>query len=176
MVRDENTELLSRISALTRTENELREKVLASESEWSDRLQCAATREKELVDRLAALTKTLQDHQQETDGRHRELSEQLNVSQDEVFVLRKSLNRSLDSSTSTTVPANTSVSALSDEVESLRCVLELKQHDISELRKENLKYQRAAEELPAALLKVSGLESRIEDLQVQLAAKLEVEK
>ncbi|XP_065085611.1 serine-rich adhesin for platelets isoform X2 [Ochlerotatus camptorhynchus] len=65
---------------------------------------------------------------------------------------------------------------LQDEVNSLRCVLDLKQREISDLRKLTQEYERDAKDLPGALVKISALESRIEDLQVQLKTKTEEEK
>lgn len=65
---------------------------------------------------------------------------------------------------------------LQDEVESLRCVLELKQNEIAELRKYNRELQNAQDELPKAQLRISCLESRIEDLTIQFQAKVDEEK
>lgn len=58
----------------------------------------------------------------------------------------------------------------------MRNVLELKQSELSELRKRNLELNRAAEQLPATQAKVQMLEARVEDLQVQLQRKMEDEK
>lgn len=65
---------------------------------------------------------------------------------------------------------------LQDEVESLRCVLELKQNEISELRKKNHELVADAEALPGVTLKVNSLEKRLEDLQLQLKQKCAEER
>lgn len=65
---------------------------------------------------------------------------------------------------------------LQDEVESLRCVLDLKQTEISELRKQKHELEADAEALPALKLRVHTLESRLEDVQQQLQLKCAEEK
>lgn len=186
--QDRETELLQRITALSCTENELREKVLASERDFGDKLRCAALRERELADKVNQLNRQLDEMKTRAEQKERELCEKLNISQDEIGVLRRSHsnrnspeinnhhNNTNCNSKSPTQLNGLTASALHDEVESLRCVLELKQSEISDLRKQNLEYQRAAEELPAALLKASAMESRVEDLQSQLHTKIEQEK
>lgn len=184
VAHEREAELLQRITALSCTENELRDKVLASERDFGDRLRCAAMRERELADKVNELNRQLDEMKTRTDQKERELGEKLNISQDEIGVLRRShsnrnspeINNSHNSCHSKSPTQLNGMSALHDEVESLRCVLELKQSEISDLRKQNLEYQRAAEELPAALFKASALESRVEDLQSQLHTKMEQEK
>ena len=128
-------------------------------------------KERDLSDKINQLTKVLDDIKIRSDLEKRELEEKLNLSQDELSVLRSSRNSCVESFQNRTL--NTS---LQDEVESLRCVLELKQHEISELRKTNCELQRAADDAISAQIKCSALESRVEDLQVQLHAKNEEEK
>lgn len=62
-----------------------------------------------------------------------------------------------------------------DEVESLRTVLELKSSEMQDLRKQNEKLQREGDDLPAILQKLEAAQSRIEDLNVQLQRKSEIE-
>lgn len=186
--------LKNRIKSLSSTENELREKVLASETEFGERLRLAALRERELTDKVNNLNQFIDDLKIKADKREQELQEKINIYQDEIHIVRRNNNSNRNSPevqnscNSNSNYSNNSliqrcsstslndVTALQDEVESLRCVLELKQSEISDLRKQNLEHQRAAEELPAALFKVSSMESRVEDLQVQLHLKYESEK
>lgn len=62
-----------------------------------------------------------------------------------------------------------------DEVESLRTVLELKSSEMQDLRKQNEKLQREGDDLPAILQKLEAAQSRVEDLNVQLQRKSEIE-
>ncbi|XP_050087268.1 uncharacterized protein LOC126572197 isoform X2 [Anopheles aquasalis] len=199
--RTRELDLLQRINALSCTENELREKVHSSELAFSERLQAAAMRERDLTEQIKGLNRDLDRMRRETEQKERELEEKLTITKDECVVLRKSRQSlvALDTATSsaaqngTSTPTCLSTSAnplqlnrssgsinhlqvLQDEVDSLRCVLDLKQREISDLRKQTQQYERDAKELPAALVKISALESRIEDLQVQLKTKTEEEK
>lgn len=65
---------------------------------------------------------------------------------------------------------------LQDEVESLRTVLDLRHEELQELRKQNAFLTRQAEELPVALQRVAALEAKVEDLQVQLKVKTNIER
>ncbi|XP_053696182.1 serine-rich adhesin for platelets [Sabethes cyaneus] len=198
--KQREAQLLQRINDLSCTENELREKVHSSELEFSERLQAAAMRERELSDQLKQLTHQLQEMRNAAADREQELEEKLSLTQDECSFLRHSRNSSeppqgtespgLDrtfyqrsSLNGDQTPGNNKSTSnlnqaqvLHDEVDSLRCVLDLKQREISELRKQTQEYERDAKELPGALVKISALESRIEDLQVQLKTKAEEEK
>ncbi|XP_021701907.1 uncharacterized protein LOC5575208 isoform X2 [Aedes aegypti] len=198
-------DLLQRINALTCTENELREKVHSSELEFSERLQAAAMRERDLSEQLKQLNRQMEEMRRAAEARELELEEKISLTQDECTVLRHSrsslepsppnedheppqrtsLGGSFTSDHSFTgAPLQTNRSSgnlsqaqvLQDEVNSLRCVLDLKQREISDLRKLTQEYERDAKELPGALVKISALESRIEDLQVQLRTKTEEEK
>lgn len=62
-----------------------------------------------------------------------------------------------------------------DEAESLRTVLELKSSEMQDLRKQNEKLQREGDDLPAILQKLEAAQSRVEDLNVQLQRKSEIE-
>lgn len=57
------------------------------------------------------------------------------------------------------------------EVESLRAVLDLKQNEVSELRKNFAESEQKAQQLPGALEKISVLTAKLEDLQSQLESK-----
>ena len=172
--KEREMDLLQRINMLTCTENELREKVHTSELEFSERLQVASLRERELSEKVTHLNRQLDEMKQKADEREKELEEKLNITMDECTILRHS-RASPEQLNRTSTNLNQS-QVLQDEVESLRCVLELKQREISDLRKLVQEYERDANELPAALVKISTLESRIEDLQVQLNARIEEEK
>ncbi|EAT43022.1 AAEL005505-PA, partial [Aedes aegypti] len=165
-------DLLQRINALTCTENELREKVHSSELEFSERLQAAAMRERDLSEQLKQLNRQMEEMRRAAEARELELEEKISLTQDECTVLRHSRS-SLEPSPPNEdhePPQRTSLGG------SLRCVLDLKQREISDLRKLTQEYERDAKELPGALVKISALESRIEDLQVQLRTKTEEEK
>ena len=129
-------------------------------------------KERDLSDKINQLTKVLDDLKIQSETEKRGLEEKLNLSQDELSVLRNPRNSCVNES----FQNRTLNTSLQDEVESLRCVLELKQHEISELRKTNCELQRAADDAISAQIKCSALESRVEDLQVQLHAKNEEEK
>jgi hypothetical protein len=176
--REREANLLERINSLSFTENELREKVHSSELDFSERLQMATMRERELNDMLCILRKQVEETKvksERSEVRERELSEKLNLTQDEITVLRQT--RSTPEGNHSGGAVNVSrAQILQDEVESLRCVLELKQSEISDLRKQNQELGKSADELAQALVKISALESRVEDIEVQLRAKLEEEK
>lgn len=175
-VKEHEKDLMKRIQALSITENELREKVHTSEIEFSEKLHLANLRERDLTEKINQLTKQIDEARCKSDNEKRELEEKLNLSQDELMVTRQSRNSSGNESfLNKTINLNQS-QLLQDEVESLRCVLELKQSEISELRKQNCELQRAADDSLATQVKCSALESRVEDLQVQLGARHEEEK
>jgi hypothetical protein len=173
--KDRENDLLKRIQALTLTEDELREKVHTSEMEFSEKLHLASMRDRELTEKINQLTKQLDEARFKAENEKRELEEKLNLSQDELLVSRSRNTSVNESFHNRTINPNQS-QLLADEVESLRCVLELKQSEISDLRKQNCELQRAADESLAAQVKCSALESRVEDLQVQLGARHEEEK
>lgn len=178
--REREQELMQRIQALSCTENELREKVHSSELEYSERLHLANIKERELTEKINQLQKQVDGAQTRADSEKRELEEKLNLSQDELSIIRQTRSTSTSSNGGEAFhnkSINMSQSMiLQDEVESLRCVLELKQSEISDLRKQNQELQRASDHTIAAQIKCSALESRVEDLQVQLCAKHEEEK
>jgi hypothetical protein len=131
-------------------------------------------REKELLEKIAQLTKLLEEMKIRADDEKRELEEKLNQSFDELSIYKST--RANSSNESFHNKSLNSSQVLHDEVESLRCVLELKRSEISELRKTNCELQRVADDASSAQIKCSAFESRVEDLQVQLHAKNEEEK
>lgn len=62
-----------------------------------------------------------------------------------------------------------------NEAESLRTVLELKSSEMQDLRKQNEKLQREVEDFPTIVQKLEAAQSRVEDLNVQLQRKSEIE-
>jgi hypothetical protein len=126
-----------------------------------------------LSEKINNLSKLIEENQSKAENEKRELEEKLNLSQDELTVVRISRSHSNSNESFQNKTLN---SSLQDEVESLRCVLELKQSEISELRKANCELQRIVDDATSTQIKCSALESRIEDLQVQLHAKNEEEK
>lgn len=176
LAKEHEFDLLNRINSLCCTENELREKVQVSEDEFNERIRSAGQRERDLTDKILHLQKQLDVVRITSEQKERELGEKLNITQDELTVTRRQSRCSPEQQKSRSPTSLSRAEVLQDEVESLRCVLELKQSEISELRKQNQEYQRAGEELPTALIKISGLESRLEDVLVQLTSKMEHEK
>lgn len=147
-----------RIKSLSSTENELREKVLASETEFGERVQLAAVRERELTEKFNALNKDL------------------SAANNEILVLRSARD-----SPKMTVNASPKIArdqpvTLDNEIQSWRSVLEMKQKEIADLQKQNRELANNAAALPGALAKISGLESRLEDLTIQLKNKTDEEQ
>ncbi|GAB0097067.1 hypothetical protein DMENIID0001_126600 [Sergentomyia squamirostris] len=181
------TNLEQRINELTITENELRDKVVASEEEFCEKIRLAALRERELHEKNIQLQRQLDETKSKAKAREREFEEKVNLLQDEIMVIRHTRTNVVTTTNTDsggpilhtlqrTTSCGNHTQVLQDEVESLRCVLELKQSEISELRKQNQEFQRSADELSATMIKLSALESRVEDLQVQLEAKINEEK
>ncbi len=153
-------ELLQQIKALSSTENELREKVLASETEFSERLQLAALREREITDKFTTVNK--------------DLSEQLTSANNEILVLRSSLlskEHAASKGTNGQRPMT-----LENEIQSWRSVLEMKQKEFADLQRRNHELENSAAALPGALTKISVLESRLEDVTIQLKNKTDEEQ
>lgn len=176
MSRDRELELVERLNNCTVTENQLRDKVQASEQEFAQRLIAATARERELNDKVAQLTRQLKV----SADKRIDLEEKVKLACDETSVLRhrrSSIDHSLpNGNASTQSLAGSSSVMLEEEVLSLRTVLDMKLNEISELRKQNQMNQSAQDELPKAQLKISILESRLEDLTIQLKTKVEEEQ
>lgn len=176
--RDRESDLLQRLNNCCTTENQLRDKVLASESEFAERLHLASARERELVDKLNQLHLRFEA----SESRGRALESQIKVSRNEI--LRHDIG-SIETFETIHDDVNTNLIGhsftnpthmLQDEIKSLRCVLELKQNEITDLRKHNRELQNAHDELTKAQIRISGLESRIEELSIQYQTKVEEEK
>lgn len=183
MSRNREIELVERLNECTVTENRLRDKVQASEQEFAQRLIAATTRERELNEKVAQLMQQLKIDE---DKRY-ELEDKLKLAHDESLVLRKRRNSNencLPNGTTSLYAVQSltggggsnSSMMLEEEVLSLRSVLDMKLNEISELRKQNQAMQGAQDELPKAQLKISILESRLEDLTTQLKTKAEEEQ
>ncbi|CRL02756.1 CLUMA_CG015774, isoform A [Clunio marinus] len=172
--KEREESLLKRIQTMTITEDELREKVHKSEMEFSEKLHHANIRDQELNETIIQLTKRLEETKTKSEIEICELKQKLNLYQSELKICRQSQN-SNESFLNKSVSLNQS-QLLQDEVESLQCVLKLKQSEISDLRIQNGELQRAVGDTQAAQAKCSVLESRLEDLKVQLGVKHEEEK
>lgn len=185
MSRDRELELVERLNECTVTENRLRDKVQASEQEFAQRLIAATARERELNEKVAQLMHQLKMSE---DNRYA-LEEKVKLAHDEKVVLRKRQssnenglpngnchNTSLSAQNMTGSGSGSSSMMMEEEVLSLRSVLEMKLNEISELRRQNHAMQSAQDELPKAQLKISILESRLEDLTIQLKTKVEEEQ
>lgn len=173
---DREAELVESLNHFTVTENRLRDKVQASEQEFAERLQAATTRERDLNDKIAQLTRQLQNEE----NRRCEHEERLKLN--ELRQRQHSSGKCVINGNDTlasvqyTSPTGNKSQMLEEEVESLRSVLELKQNEIAELRKQNHELQSAHDELPKALTKISVMETRLEDLTIQYQIKVEEEK
>lgn len=169
--RDRETDLVERLNHFTVTENQLRDKVQASEQEFSERLQGATIRERCLNEKLTQLSKQVKCEE----DRCRELEDRLKLVTDENRELRQRRNGTTQEAHGSPV-SNGKMQMLTEEVESLRSVLDMKLNEISELRRQNHELQSAHDELPRALIKISVLETRLEDLTIQYQTKVEEEK
>lgn len=174
--RDREAELVERLNNCTVTENQLRDKVQASEQEFAQRLIAATARERELNEKVTLLQRQLRTNE----DRQYELEEKLQLAQDETSIVRQRQNNSelstLNFNQSVQNQSVNSSAMLEEEVLSLRSVLDMKLNEISELRKQNQSMQGAQDELPKTQLKISFLETRLEDLTIQLKTKTEEEQ
>lgn len=177
-------QLEARLSDLMVTENELREKVMASEVSYSGRIKMGEQREKELQERIQKLQDEMEMVRIQAETREQELQSKLEVVQSELVVLRSQsmseepsmLMAPQSASYLHSSPTKSSAENYQVEVESLRSVLDLKNTEISKLRRENQEQQRAVEELRLERIKANSLESKVEDLQFQLNVRNEKEK
>ncbi|XP_013098576.2 serine-rich adhesin for platelets [Stomoxys calcitrans] len=175
--------LQQRFCSLEISEQELKEKISQTESSCATSLQQSTEREQELEERLRSLTKELDRLKSLKESNERDLKDKLNLSNDEVAILRntrRSLNENGVSSTRNTsscsAMGNMELSRLQSEAESLRCVLELKQKEISKLTKQNEELLRVADEKMALQAKISLLESNNEMLLSEMGIKSDKEK
>lgn len=178
---DRERSLHQRLTAVERSEQELHQQITNVQTTCAGRIQMAAEREHEVNERMKLLSKELDQLRAIKENNERELKDKLNLSQDELAVLRTS-RRSLNESAVNNSPRNSSsianmeISRLQSEAESLRCVLELKQKEISKLTKQNEELLRDAEERSSLQNKISLLESKNEMLQSELEIKSDKEK
>ncbi|XP_055837020.1 mucin-12 [Episyrphus balteatus] len=175
--------LRQRLTEANRIEDQLKEQLHDLENNYTERCQLATQRERELVEKINGLSKQLENLKSSTENRAQELENKLNLSQDEISVLRlsRSFTDHSSSSAQSCSPRNSGGAALEiqrlqSEAESLRCVLEIKQKEISKLTKQNQELMRDADEAQVLMGKVSTLESRCEMLQSETELKAEKEK
>lgn len=168
-------QLQERIVELTSTEKELREKIAMKDKENARKNEETELRERILNDKIKQLISQLNEAKCKIKETEAELSYN-NISLPQHNNQNSSNNSHLSNNVSSIgeIPCNPQM--LQDEVESLRCVLELKQSEIAELRKDNQELRNVYDELTKEQIKVCGLETRIEDLQIQLQNKIENEK
>lgn len=112
--------------------------------------------------------------------REAELAAQLRAKEAAHEALREQSRRVMDSMKSDKDARTQALAArcreLQDEVDSLRSVLELRCDELQKSRRENDALRIAADQLPGAEQRISTLTARLEDLQVQLDRKGEVER
>ncbi|XP_017047390.2 LOW QUALITY PROTEIN: uncharacterized protein LOC108092364 [Drosophila ficusphila] len=168
-------ELQTRLQKLEAQEQENREKLVRKENTHAARLAEASQKEQELSERVKSLTKELNTLKASKEHSERDLRDRLALSQDEISVLRTSSQRR---SPCSSLPDTTSaeLSRLASEADSLRCVLELKQAEISSLTKAKSDLIRESEERLKLSSRVALLEAQNEMLRTELEAKTEKEK
>lgn len=167
-------QLQKRIRDQEQQEQQLREKLTRKESSYTLRLSSATQREEEAQATIKALTKELQTLRASTEHKERDLRDRLALSQDEVTVLRTSSQRRSPSTSLNDSAAE--LCRLTSEADSLRCVLELKQAEISTISKQNAEQQREIDELRSRSNRVPLLEATNEMLRTELETKTEKEK
>ncbi|XP_034471629.1 serine-rich adhesin for platelets isoform X2 [Drosophila innubila] len=167
-------QLQTRIRGHESQEQQLREKLTRSENTHATRLSTATHREEEALERVKELTKELQTLRASTELKERDLRDRLALSQDEVNVLRTSSQRRSPSSSLN--DSNGELCRLTNEAESLRCVLELKQAEMSALSKQNAELQRENDEQRSLGNRLTLLEAQNEMLRTELESKTEKEK
>jgi len=116
----------------------------------------------------------LQTLRASTELKERDLRDRLALSQDEVNVLRASSQRRSPSSSLN--DSNGELCRLTNEADSLRCVLELKQAEMSALSKQNAELQRENDEQRSLGNRLTLLEAQNEMLRTELESKTEKEK
>ncbi|KPU72950.1 uncharacterized protein Dana_GF20582, isoform E [Drosophila ananassae] len=168
-------ELQSRLQKLESHDQENREKLIRNENTHAARLAESNRREQDLADQIKSLTKEINTLKASKEHSERDLRDRLALSQDEISVLRTSSQRR---SPSTSLPDSSSAELirLNSEADSLRCVLELKQAEISNLSKANADLVRENEERIKLSNRVALLEAQNEMLRSELETKAEKEK
>ncbi|XP_043663148.1 mucin-17 isoform X2 [Drosophila teissieri] len=168
-------ELQTRLQQVEAEEQGHREKLIRKENVHAARLSEANQREQDLIDRVKSLTKELNTLKTNKEHNERDLRDRLALSQDEISVLRTSSQRR---SPCISLPDNASaeLNRLTSEADSLRCVLELKQAEISALSKAKADLIHESEERLKLSNRVALLEAQNEMLRTELEAKTEKEK
>ncbi|XP_017854400.1 microtubule-associated tumor suppressor candidate 2 homolog [Drosophila busckii] len=181
-------QLKQRLQQQEQQEQQLHEKLMRKENSHVLRITAANQREQELQDNMKSLTKELQQLRASADCKERDLRDRLTLTQDEISVLRSS-----NSQTTTTTQqqsaqqqqrspnhslsdSSAELCRLTSEADSLRCVLELKQAEISTLSKQNAELTREAEEQRNLSSRLMLLEAQNELMRTELESKSEREK
>ncbi|XP_030565435.1 trichohyalin isoform X1 [Drosophila novamexicana] len=167
-------QLQTRLQEHEAQEQQLREKLTRKENTHAIRLAASTQREEELQERIKSLTKELQTLRASTEHNERDLRDRLALSQDEISVLRSSSQRR--SPPNSQADTSAELCRLTSEAESLRCVLELKQAEISALSKQNAELQRENDEQRGLGSRLTMLEAQNEMMRTELEAKTEKEK
>ncbi|XP_002037682.2 protein MLP1 isoform X2 [Drosophila sechellia] len=168
-------ELQTRLQQVETDEQGHREELIRKENIHAARLAEANQREQDLIDRVKSLTKELNTLKANKEHNERDLRDRLALSQDEISVLRISSQRR---SPCASLPDNASaeLNRLTSEADSLRCVLELKQAEISALSKAKADLIHESEERLKLSNRVALLEAQNEMMRTELEAKTEKEK
>ncbi|XP_034099952.1 serine-rich adhesin for platelets [Drosophila albomicans] len=177
-------QLQTRIRDHEAQEQVLREKLTRKENTHVRSMSAATQREEEALERVKELGKELQSLRTSTELKERDLRDRLALSQDEVSVLRTSSQRRSPSNHSNSNGSHSNslndssgeLCRLTNEAESLRCVLELKQAEISTLSKQNAELQRENDEQRSLSNRVTLLEAQNEMMRTELESKTEKEK
>ncbi|XP_068151375.1 centrosomal protein of 164 kDa isoform X5 [Drosophila tropicalis] len=166
--------LQQRIQNLETQDQELRDEISRKEKSHASQLAASAQREEELQQRVNTLTKELSSLSASKESNERELRDRLALSEDEISILRHTSQRR---SPSTSLPdTSAELRRLTSEADSLRCVLELKQAEISTLTKANEDLRRENDERMRLSSRVALLEAQNEMLRTELDTKTEREK
>ncbi|XP_034669384.1 mucin-6 isoform X1 [Drosophila subobscura] len=171
-------DLQSRLQKAAVLEQELRDRLIRKKNIHTTSIHEGAQREQELNERIQSLTKELNTLRANTEYSERDLRDRLTLSQDEISVLRTSSQQRSPCTSNSTSLSDTSAELcrLTSEADSLRCVLELKQAEISTLSKENADLKREGEERLKLANQLDLLKSKNEMLQLELETKAEKEK
>lgn len=169
-----------RMREMKQVESQLNQKIESMEKTYSDSLQKAADKESALQKTIQTMSKEIKELKTLNDGHQRAIKSKLNLTQDEINVLRTSRRSLNESSSSLSSGSNLSRShefvRLQSDVDSLRSVLELKLDEISKLSKQNEELMRDAEHRSVLQNKISILESSNEMLQSELKVKSDRER
>ncbi|XP_062136973.1 serine-rich adhesin for platelets [Drosophila sulfurigaster albostrigata] len=176
-------QLQARIRDHEAQEQVLREKLTRKENTHVRSMSAATQREEEALERVKELAKELQALRSSTQLKERDLRDRLALSQDEVSVLRTSSQRrgpsnsnGSHSNSNSFNDSSVELCRLTNETESLRCVLELKQAENSTLSKQVAELQREKDEQRSLSNHITLLEAQHEMLRTELESKTEKEK